>query len=139
VAKITIDNVRKTYGPWRFLHGVSAKAEDGEFVVLVGPAGCGKSTLLRMIARLESISSGIVRIGDRVVMAAFAFPSPNTVCVARLYRSHAVHVAAACRSFSSTVSRLRDAMTFSSPVNRLQSGCRVRLRESLDSPAHPGL
>ena len=40
---------------------------DGEFVVLVGPSGCGKSTLLRMIAGLENITAGEIRIGDRVV------------------------------------------------------------------------
>ncbi len=55
MAEITIDNVRKNYGSLEVLHGVSAKAEDGEFVVLVGPSGCGKSTLLRMIAGLETI------------------------------------------------------------------------------------
>jgi hypothetical protein len=43
VAEITIDNVRKSFGALEVLHGVSAKAEDGEFVVLVGPSGCGKS------------------------------------------------------------------------------------------------
>ena len=42
-AEITIDNVRKSFGALEVLHGVSAKAEDGEFVVLVGPSGCGKS------------------------------------------------------------------------------------------------
>ena len=67
MAEITIDSVRKNYGSLEVLHGVSAKAEDGEFVVLVGPSGCGKSTLLRMIAGRETISRGTVRIGDRVV------------------------------------------------------------------------
>ena len=61
MAEITIDNVRKNYGSLEVLHGVSAKAEDGEFVALVGPSGCGKSTLLRVIAGLETISSGTVR------------------------------------------------------------------------------
>src|ERR1700738_3383509 len=49
------------------MHGVSVDVEDGEFVVLVGPSGCGKSTLLRMIAGLESISEGKIKIGPRVV------------------------------------------------------------------------
>ncbi|MGO7631980.1 ATP-binding cassette domain-containing protein, partial [Rhizobium ruizarguesonis] len=44
--------------------------EDGEFVVLVGPSGCGKSTLLRMISGLETVSSGDIRIGGRVVTDA---------------------------------------------------------------------
>ena len=49
------------------LHGVSVDIADGEFVILVGPSGCGKSTLLRMIAGLESITGGEIRIGERVV------------------------------------------------------------------------
>src|SRR6266699_303425 len=49
------------------LHGVDVLIDDGEFVVLVGPSGCGKSTLLRMIAGLENITSGEIRIGERVV------------------------------------------------------------------------
>ena len=67
MAGLAIDNVRKTYGALNVLHGVSVDIEDGEFVILVGPSGCGKSTLLRMIAGLEDISGGEVRIGDRVV------------------------------------------------------------------------
>ena len=49
------------------IHGVSVLIGDGEFVVLVGPSGCGKSTLLRMIAGLENITAGEIRIGERVV------------------------------------------------------------------------
>ncbi len=49
------------------IHGVNAVVNDGEFVVIVGPSGCGKSTLLRMVAGLEVISSGEIRIGERVV------------------------------------------------------------------------
>jgi multiple sugar transport system ATP-binding protein len=67
VAQVTVDNVRKAYGAVEVLHGVSTGIEDGEFVVLVGPSGCGKSTLLRMIAGLETISGGQVRIGERIV------------------------------------------------------------------------
>ena len=49
------------------IHGVNIDIDDGEFVILVGPSGCGKSTLLRMIAGLENITGGEIRIGDRVV------------------------------------------------------------------------
>jgi len=59
--------VRKAFGAAAVIHGVSVDIRDGEFVVLVGPSGCGKSTLLRMIAGLENITGGEVRIGDRVV------------------------------------------------------------------------
>ena len=67
MASVEIRDVRKAYGNAQVLHGVSVDIQDGEFVVLVGPSGCGKSTLLRMIAGLESITGGEIRIGDRVV------------------------------------------------------------------------
>jgi multiple sugar transport system ATP-binding protein len=67
MASVTLTQVKKNYGDAHIIHGVDLKIEDGEFVVLVGPSGCGKSTLLRMLAGLEEISGGEVRIGDRVV------------------------------------------------------------------------
>jgi len=67
MAPVTISNVRKRYGSAEVIHGVSVDIDDGEFVILVGPSGCGKSTLLRMVAGLEEISSGDVRIGGKVV------------------------------------------------------------------------
>ncbi len=67
MASVDVENVRKSYGAHEVIHGVSVGISDGEFVILVGPSGCGKSTLLRMIAGLEAISAGTIRIGDRVV------------------------------------------------------------------------
>ncbi|WP_282602517.1 sn-glycerol-3-phosphate import ATP-binding protein UgpC [Paracoccus sp. PARArs4] len=68
MASITLDNLGKIYaGGTRAVGDVNIDIADGEFIVLVGPSGCGKSTLLRMVAGLESISEGEVRIGDRVV------------------------------------------------------------------------
>ena len=67
MASVTIKDVRKAYGAVEVLHGVSVDIADGEFVILVGPSGCGKSTLLRMLAGLEEISAGEIRIGPRVV------------------------------------------------------------------------
>ncbi|TDQ82273.1 carbohydrate ABC transporter ATP-binding protein (CUT1 family) [Dongia mobilis] len=67
MASVEIRDVRKAFGPAQILHGVSVDIADGEFVILVGPSGCGKSTLLRMIAGLESITGGEIRINDRVV------------------------------------------------------------------------
>jgi ABC-type sugar transport system ATPase subunit len=67
VAGIEIARVVKAYGAVQVIHGIDLSVRDGEFVVLVGPSGCGKSTLLRMIAGLESISGGTIRIGERVV------------------------------------------------------------------------
>ncbi|WP_112313293.1 sn-glycerol-3-phosphate import ATP-binding protein UgpC [Pseudogemmobacter bohemicus] len=69
MASITITDVSKTYpgAPAPSVTGINLSIRDGEFIVLVGPSGCGKSTLLRMVAGLEDISGGEVRIGDRVV------------------------------------------------------------------------
>ena len=63
MASVSIENVVKSYGGHAVLHGVSVDIPDGAFVVLVGPSGCGKSTLLRMIAGLEGITGGTIRIG----------------------------------------------------------------------------
>ncbi len=67
MASVEISNVRKSFGSFEVIHGVSISVDDGEFVILVGPSGCGKSTLLRMIAGLESVTSGELRIDGRVV------------------------------------------------------------------------
>src|ERR687895_245607 len=67
MATVEIRNVRKAFGATQVIHGVSVDIADGEFVILVGPSGCGKSTLLRMIAGLENITAGEIRIGERVV------------------------------------------------------------------------
>src|SRR3981081_374186 len=67
MASVAIRDVRKAFGAIEGIHGVDVLIDDGEFVVLVGPSGCGKSTLLRMIAGLENITSGEIRIGERIV------------------------------------------------------------------------
>ena len=67
MASVTIQAVKKNFGSVPILHGVDIDIPDGSFTVLVGPSGCGKSTLLRMIAGLEQINGGEIRIGDRVV------------------------------------------------------------------------
>src|SRR5579859_2135490 len=67
MASVELRQVRKSFGNTQLVHGVDVSLADGEFVVLVGPSGCGKSTLLRMIAGLEEITDGEIRIGERVV------------------------------------------------------------------------
>ncbi|WP_099827764.1 ABC transporter ATP-binding protein [Oceaniglobus indicus] len=67
MATVTLENLHKSYGKVAVIHGVDIDIKDGEFIVIVGPSGCGKSTLLRMVAGLEGVSDGEVRIdGKRV-------------------------------------------------------------------------
>ncbi|TRL41159.1 ABC transporter ATP-binding protein [Rhizobium straminoryzae] len=67
MATVNIQNIQKNYGAVKVIHGIDIDIADGEFVALVGPSGCGKSTLLRMIAGLEEVTGGAIRIGPREV------------------------------------------------------------------------
>ena len=71
MAAISLSHIQKTYGKGpkanTVIRDLSAEINDGEFVVIVGPSGCGKSTLLRMVAGLEDISAGTLKIGERIV------------------------------------------------------------------------
>ncbi|WP_037468804.1 ABC transporter ATP-binding protein [Sinorhizobium fredii] len=87
MASVTIQQVRKQYGAVPVIHGVSMDIEDGEFVTLVGPSGCGKSTLLRMLAGLEDISGGEIRIGGRVVNDV----APKERDIAMVFQSYALY------------------------------------------------
>ena len=90
MARVKLEAVRKVYGDASghvAVHGVDLEIRDGEFVVLVGPSGCGKSTTLRMIAGLESISSGKLWIGDRLVNDV----SPRDRDIAMVFQSYALY------------------------------------------------
>jgi len=63
MATVTLENVKKSFGPTDVIHGIDIDIADGEFIVIVGPSGCGKSTLLRMVAGLETVTDGEIRIG----------------------------------------------------------------------------
>ncbi len=87
MASVEIRDVKKAFGAHAVIHGVSVDIEDGEFVVLVGPSGCGKSTLLRMIAGLENITAGEIRIGNRVVNQV----PPKARDVAMVFQNYALY------------------------------------------------
>jgi multiple sugar transport system ATP-binding protein len=87
VASVEIIDVRKSYGDHEVIHGVSIPISDGEFVALVGPSGCGKSTLLRMIAGLEDITKGDIRIGSRVVNTL----PPKDRDIAMVFQNYALY------------------------------------------------
>src|ERR1043165_4367036 len=87
MAKVHISDVRKSYGDVEVIHGVSIDIADGEFIVIVGPSGCGKSTLLRMVAGLETITSGEIVIGDRVVNTL----EPKDRDIAMVFQNYALY------------------------------------------------
>lgn len=69
MARVFLDQICRRFSPTSVIEGITFEVPDGEFWVLVGPSGCGKSTILRMIAGLETPTSGLVYIGDRPVNA----------------------------------------------------------------------
>ncbi len=87
MAKVGFREVKKSYGATQVIHGVSAEVRDGEFMVIVGPSGCGKSTLLRMVAGLETVSSGEIAIGDRVVNEL----EPTDRDIAMVFQNYALY------------------------------------------------
>ena len=64
MASVELAGVAKAYGSFPVIHGLDLAIEDGSFTVFVGPSGCGKSTLLRLVAGLEDVSGGTIKIGD---------------------------------------------------------------------------
>ena len=86
MAQVSLQGIKKSYGPVEVIKGVDIEIVDGEFTVFVGPSGCGKSTLLRMIAGLEDISGGTLSIGGRVVNDL----PPKDRKIAMVFQSYAI-------------------------------------------------
>ena len=87
MATVTFDHVTKKYGDVTAVNDLNLEIQDGEFMVLVGPSGCGKTTSLRMIAGLEEITAGTLRIGDRVVNDV----APKDRDIAMVFQSYALY------------------------------------------------
>jgi len=88
MAEVVLDKVNKQYeNGFHAVRDLDLDIADGEFLVLVGPSGCGKSTALRMVAGLEDITSGTMRIGDRVVNTL----SPKDRDIAMVFQSYALY------------------------------------------------
>jgi len=87
MASLTVRNVTKTFGAVEVLKGISLSIVSGDFLVLVGPSGCGKSTLLNLIAGLEKITSGEIKIGDRIVNNV----RPKDRDIAMVFQSYALY------------------------------------------------
>jgi len=87
MAGLELRQLRKSYGNVEVIKGVDLTIEHGEFVVFVGPSGCGKSTLLRMIAGLEDITGGELRIGGKVMNHV----EPRDRSIAMVFQSYALY------------------------------------------------
>jgi multiple sugar transport system ATP-binding protein len=87
MAGVTLRGIAKRFGDTSVIEGLDLEIRDGEFMVLVGPSGCGKSTVLRMIAGLEEVSAGELRIGDRLVTDV----APKDRDVAMVFQSYALY------------------------------------------------
>ncbi|WP_378942067.1 ABC transporter ATP-binding protein [Mesorhizobium sp. ANAO-SY3R2] len=87
MASVSFRKLAKSYGNVHVVNGIDLEIADGEFVVFVGPSGCGKSTTLRMLAGLESISSGEVMIGDTVVNKL----APRERDIAMVFQDYALY------------------------------------------------
>ncbi|MET1413357.1 sn-glycerol-3-phosphate ABC transporter ATP-binding protein UgpC [Roseibium sp. HPY-6] len=87
MATVTLENLRKSYGNTEVIHGVDIDIADGEFIVIVGPSGCGKSTLLRMVAGLETVTSGDILIDGRNVNSV----EPMDRDIAMVFQNYALY------------------------------------------------
>jgi multiple sugar transport system ATP-binding protein len=87
MSALSIRNIKKRFGALEVLKGIDIEVEDGEFIILVGPSGCGKSTLLNMIAGLDTITSGEIAIGGRIVNDL----SPKDRDIAMVFQSYALY------------------------------------------------
>src|SRR5580692_9609108 len=87
MAQVRLDNVVKTYGPFRAVDNLSLAIEDGEFVALVGPSGCGKTTTLNLVAGLIELTDGDIFIGDRLVNDL----DPKDRDVAMVFQNYALY------------------------------------------------
>ncbi|MDQ0393027.1 ABC transporter ATP-binding protein [Labrys monachus] len=86
MANVRLDSIRKSFGPVDIIHGVSLDIASGEFVSLLGASGCGKTTLLRIVAGLESVTSGTVEIDGRPVTPL----PPERRDIAMMFQSYAL-------------------------------------------------
>lgn len=87
MAELQLRDIRKSFGAFDVIKGVSMEIKPGEFMVFVGPSGCGKSTLLRLIAGLEEITSGTLAFDGQIVNQL----TPSRRGIAMVFQSYALY------------------------------------------------
>ena len=130
MAAITIDHLVKRYGDgFPAVNDVSIDIDDGELLVLVGPSGCGKSTLLRMIAGLEDITAGELRIGDKVINDL----PPRDRNLAMVFQNYALYPHLTVRENIAFPLRLRKGISDAEITKKVEQAAEVlELEEHLD-------
>src|ERR671931_99282 len=119
MASLTFESVSKTYADGtKAVDALDLEIPDGEFMVLVGPSGCGKTTALRMLAGLEEVSDGVIRIGKAVVNDV----PPRERDIAMVFQNYALYPHMS----------VFDNMAFALKLRRLP---KPRVRERVDSTA----
>ncbi|HEX3488657.1 MAG TPA: sn-glycerol-3-phosphate ABC transporter ATP-binding protein UgpC [Streptosporangiaceae bacterium] len=120
MATVSLERITKVYANgYEAVRGIDLRIADGEFMVLVGPSGCGKTTVLRMIAGLEDISDGTLRIGDRVVNDV----EPKKRDIAMVFQNYALYP------------HMTVAENIGLPL-RLRKRPRTEIRAKVDEAAH---
>jgi len=122
MARVELRNVWKKFGPVEVIKGVDLDIEDGEFIVLVGPSGCGKSTLLNLVAGLETLTSGDIRIGEDVVNDV----PPKDRNIAMVFQSYALY----------PTKSVRDNITFGMQTRRIAHDMQERALADVSQLLH---
>src|SRR5258708_25704746 len=135
MARVDLEKITKNYpGGVKAVNAIDLTIADREFVVLVGPSGCGKSTTLRMVAGLEEVSSGVIRIGDRVVNDV----PPKDRDIAMVFQNYALYphmtvyqnmaFGLMLREMPNLLSRLLHPAS----ARRIKEGISTRVRQAAD-------
>ena len=107
---LILDNLFHSYDAHKTLQGVSLRVEQGEIVSLLGPSGCGKTTLLRLIAGLERLDGGVIRLDDKILASKTAHPGPEKRPVGLVFQEHALFPGMnVSRNIEFGLSKLEDA------------------------------
>ena len=132
MARVEFEEVSKVFGDGtRAVDRLDLEIADGEFMVLVGPSGCGKTTALRMVAGLEDITDGIVRIGDRVVNDL----SPKSRDIAMVFQSYALYPHLTVEDNIAFALKIKKMPKAGDPATRRRGGADPRPRGAAQAQA----